>query len=90
MMRKKFTMVDNWILENQDLSLEEKFFLIALKKFDYKNCGEVFPSYKVLMEICSTKRREKISKLIKSLSEKGYIEKKTIKKVNHYYFKNMF
>ncbi|AYE33841.1 helix-turn-helix domain-containing protein [Clostridium septicum] len=90
MERKNFTVIDNWILESEDLNIEEKYFLIALKKFDHRNCGEVFPSYKSLMMICSTKRKAKISKLIKALVEKGYIEKKIIKRVNHYYFKKDF
>ncbi|AYE35183.1 helix-turn-helix domain-containing protein [Clostridium septicum] len=87
MNEKGYTVINNLIFEDDNLTLEEKYFLIVLKRFHYKDIGEIYPTYKVLMSLCSTKRRAKVSKLIKSLMSKDYIEVKKIKGCNCYYFK---
>ena len=69
----------NSIHTDNNLSLEEKYLLTILIKYHNVELGYAFPSYTVLMEECSTNRRAKISKILKSLVEKGYI---TIKKAN--------
>ena len=67
----------NSIHNDNKLSLEEKFLLTVLIKYHSCNLNYAYPPYEVLMTECSTTRKAKISKIVKSLSEKGYI---TIKK----------
>lgn len=67
----------NSIHNDNKLSLEEKFLLTILIKYHNPKLNYAYPSYEVLMAECSTNRKAKISKIVKSLSEKEYI---TIKK----------
>lgn len=67
----------NSIHNDNKLSLEEKFLLTILIKYHNHKLNYAYPSYEVLMAECSTNRKAKISKIVKSLSEKEYI---TIKK----------
>lgn len=78
-MTKDFLKSLNSIHTDKNLSLEEKYLLTILVKYHNVELGYAFPSYKVLMEECSTNRKAKISKILKSLVEKEYI---TIKKAN--------
>ena len=81
---ESYTKVPNILLLDENLTLEEKYFLIVLKSFDHKNSDIVFPTYKTIMKLCSTKRQEKISKLIKSLKEKRYLDISKVGKHNQY------
>lgn len=67
----------NSIHNDNKLSLEEKFLLTILIKYHNHKLNYAYPSYEVLMAECSTNRKAKISKIVKSLSQKEYI---TIKK----------
>ncbi|MEC1716996.1 DnaD domain protein [Schinkia azotoformans] len=72
---QKFTLVDNWILEDTAVfeTIHEKMVYIALKKFNFSNCGKVFPGMKRIAKMCmiseSTARRT-----LKQLKDKGLID----------------
>ena len=90
-MTKDYLKFRNAIKKDTELNLEEAYLLEVL--FDYYNtdCGYAFPPYELLMEDLKTKRRAKISKLLKSLVKKGYISiKKNGKKNNYYLLKYLF
>ncbi|MCD2502319.1 hypothetical protein LQE93_11060 [Clostridium sp. NSJ-145] len=81
-----FTRVSNMILNDSELNIYEKYFIIALKSFDYKNIGEVYPTYESLMALFGTKNRNTIASLIKSLKEKNYIITMKKNRANCYKF----
>ena len=90
-MTKDYLQFRNAIKKDKNLNLEEAYLLEVL--FDYYNVqlGYAFPSYEVLMEDLKTKRRAKISKILKSLAKKGYISiKKNGKKNTYYILKYLF
>ncbi|MDU2674047.1 MAG: helix-turn-helix domain-containing protein [Clostridium sp.] len=68
-----FTIIDNNILRDNNLNIYEKYFLVALKSFDHKGIGEVYPTYETLMRLIGTTKRNTVAKLIKSLKDKNYI-----------------
>lgn len=78
-MVKDFLKSLNSIHKDNNLSLEEKHLLTILIKYHNYDLGYAFPTYKNLLEECSTNRRAKISKIVKALSEKEYI---TVKKIS--------
>ena len=83
-MTKDYIKFRNAIKNDENLSLEEAYLLENI--FDYYNVdlGYAYPSYDILMKDLKTKRRAKISKLIKSLAKKGYIEIKKKSNKNTY------
>lgn len=78
----------NSIHNDNNLSLEEKFLLTLLIKYHNHELNYAYPSYEVLMTECSTNRKAKISKIVKSLSEKEYITIKKTKGNKSLYFLN--
>ncbi|EES49904.1 helix-turn-helix domain-containing protein [Clostridium botulinum] len=88
-MTKDYLKFRNAIKKDHNLSLEEGYMLEIL--FDYYNTsiGYAYPSYEVLMSDLKTKRKAKVSKLLKSLVKKGYIsiakkgKKNTYKMLKH-------
>ena len=74
----------NAIKKDEKLSLEESYLLELLFDYYNVNCGYAFPSYDVLMSDLKTKRRAKVSKLLKSLVKKGYILIQKVGKKNTY------
>ena len=68
-----FTIIDNNILRDDNLNIYEKYFLVALKSFDHKGIGEVYPTYETLMRLIGTTKRNTVANLIKSLKDKNYI-----------------
>lgn len=78
----------NSIHRDSNLTLEEKYLLTILIKYHNVTDGYSYPTYEVLLSECSTSRRSKISKMIKGLKEKGYIEVVKVKgNKSHYYIK---
>lgn len=78
----------NSIHRDSNLTLEEKHLLIILIKYHNVEEGYSYPTYENLLEECSTNRRSKISKIIKGLKAKGYIEVVKVKgNKSHYYIK---
>lgn len=84
-MTKDYLKFRNAVKKDNNLSLEESYMLEVL--FDYYNIsnGYAYPPYENLMADLKTKRRAKISKLLKSLVKKGYISIKKKGKKNIYY-----
>lgn len=78
----------NSIHNDNKLSLEEKFLLTILIKYHNYKLNYAYPPYEVLMTECSTKRKAKISKIIKDLVEKGYIKIKKSQGNKNLYFIN--
>jgi len=72
-MTKDYLKFRNAIKKDTNLSLEEGYMLELL--FDYHNTsfGYAYPGYEILMSDLKTKRKAKVSKLLKSLVRKGYI-----------------
>jgi len=83
-MTKDYLKFRNAIKKDQNLSLEESYMLELI--FDYYNtsCNYAYPSYEVLMSDLKTKRKAKVSKLLKSLVKKGYILITKVGKKNTY------
>ena len=81
-----FTIIDNNILRDNDLNIYEKYFLVALKSFDHKGTGEVYPTYETLMRLIGTTKRNTVANLIKSLRDKNYIIVMKKNRVNCYKF----
>lgn len=78
----------NSIHRDSNLILEEKHLLTILIKYHNVEEGYSYPTYENLLEECSTNRRSKISKIIKGLKAKGYIEVVKVKgNKSHYYIK---
>lgn len=78
----------NSIHRDSNLTLEEKHLLTILIKYNNVEEGYSYPTYENLLEECSTNRRSKISKIIKGLKAKGYIEVVKVKgNKSHYYIK---
>lgn len=72
-MKKDYMKFNNFILAEENLTLEEGYMLQVL--FQYHNIeeGYAYPTYAKLMKACKTNRQAKISKILKSLVAKGYI-----------------
>lgn len=83
-MTKDYLKFRNAIKKDTNLELEECYMLETL--FDYYNVsnGYAFPSYEVLMSDLKTKRKAKISKILKSLVKKSYISITKVGKKNTY------
>ena len=87
-MIKDFLKSLNAIHKDTVLTLEEKHLLTILIKYYNVDKGYSYPTYEILLKECSTKRRSKISKIIKGLKEKNYIEVIKVKgNKSHYYVK---
>lgn len=83
-MAKDYLKFRNAIKKDPNLSLEESYMLETL--FDYYNTslGYAYPGYDILMADLKTKRKAKVSKLLKSLVKKGYISITKVGKKNTY------
>lgn len=73
-MKKDYMAFNNFILKDENLTLEEGYMLQVL--FQYHNIqeGYAYPTYTTLMKACKTNRQAKISKILRSLVAKGYIK----------------
>ena len=73
-MKKDYLAFNNFILKEENLTLEESYMLQVL--FQYHNIkeGYAYPTYIRLMKALKTNRQAKISKILKSLVNKGYIK----------------
>ncbi|MDR3595074.1 helix-turn-helix domain-containing protein [Clostridium sp.] len=83
-MTKDYLKFRNAIKKDNNLTLEESYMLELI--FDYHNIsiGYAYPGYDILMADLKTKRKAKVSKLLKSLVKKGYISITKIGKKNTY------
>ena len=92
-MAKDYLKFRNAIKKDTNLSLEEGYMLELI--FDYYNTSYqyAYPGYDILMSDLKTKRKAKVSKLLKALVRKGYISitkrgKKNTYKLLKYLFLN--
>lgn len=78
---QNFTLVDNWILEDTEVfeTIHEKMVYIALKKFNFSNCGKVFPGMKRIAQMCMISEST-VRRALNQLKDKGLID--IIKRVN--------
>lgn len=83
-MKKDYMKFNNFILAEENLTLEEGYMLQVLFRFHNIECGYAYPTYTTLMKACKTNRQAKISKILKSLVTKGYIRIEKCKN-NRYY-----
>ena len=72
-MKKDYIAFNNFILSDENLTLEEGYMLQVLFQYHNIECGYAYPTYTTLMKACKTNRQAKISKILKSLVAKGYI-----------------
>ncbi|HEY8889316.1 MAG TPA: helix-turn-helix domain-containing protein [Clostridium sp.] len=80
-----YTVIDNDLLENEELSHMEILTLIYLIRFDNKLKGYAYPSLEVLKKLLGYSHIKYVIKIINSLVAKGYIRKETVKQRNHYF-----
>ena len=73
-MKKDYMKFNNFILAEENLTLEEGYMLQVLFQYYNTDCGYAYPTYAKLMKACKTNRQAKISKILKSLVAKGYIK----------------
>ena len=85
-MKKDYLAFNRFILTQENLSLEEGYMMNVLFQCHNETLGYAYPSYKALMKYCKTNRQAKVSKIIKSLADKGYITIQNHK--NNRYFIN--
>jgi hypothetical protein len=83
-MTKDYLKFRNAIKKDNNLSLEESYMLELIFDYHNVNCGYAYPSYEILMSDLKTKRKAKVSKLLKSLVAKGYISISKSGKKNTY------
>lgn len=67
------------ILDNKDLNIQEQSLLITLLSYYDNENGYCSPSYKQLIQRSKIKKDDTLIKTLKSLINKGFIRKETIK-----------
>ncbi|MGL5152969.1 MAG: helix-turn-helix domain-containing protein [Clostridium sp.] len=83
--RVQFTIVENMILDEVGLSSTEKLILIIIKSYINQKKKVAYPSYDQIGKRASIKSKSTIRAALKSLSEKGYLDKRETKgKGNEY------
>jgi hypothetical protein len=83
-MTKDYLKFRNAIKKDENLSLEECYMLELIYDYYNVNYGYAFPTYETLMADLKTKRKAKVSKLLKALVKKGYISITKVGKKNTY------
>lgn len=81
-----YTNIDNQILDNEELNIQEQSLLIALISYYNKEKGYAYPSYKQLMQRSKIKKDDTLIRIIKSLIDKGYVKKETLKGIGCKYY----
>lgn len=92
-MTKDYLKFRNAIKKDTNLSLEEGYMLELIYDYYNTSIGYAYPSYEILMSDLKTKRKAKVSKILKALVRKGYISitkhgKKNTYKLLKYLFLN--
>lgn len=72
-MKKDYLAFNNYIFKAENLTLEEGYMMNVLFQCHNIEEGYAYPPYKTLMKYCKTNRQAKVSKILKSLADKGYI-----------------
>lgn len=81
-----FTIINNKIFEDENLSIQEQSILIALISYYNENKGYSFPAYKQLKARCKINDNRTLNKNVNSLVVKGYLKKETLKGVGCKYY----
>ena len=68
-----YTNLNNEIIMDNNLKADEKMLFIGLVRYYNTKIAYAYPKYENLMDVLGTKRRSKVSNLLKSLVKKGYI-----------------
>lgn len=69
-----YTVSEKVVFLDEKLSIDEKAFLSGLWSLDGERLGVIEATYNDIMDLIKIRNRCKISKIISSLKEKGYIE----------------
>ncbi|PJI08320.1 MULTISPECIES: helix-turn-helix domain-containing protein [Clostridium] len=89
MQRQGFTFIYNNLLDNKNLSIQEQSLLIAVLSYYDEDKGYSSPNYRQLIQRSKIRKDNTIIKTIKSLINKGFIRKETVKgKGCKYYISN--
>lgn len=83
-MTKDYLKFRKAIKKDENLSLEEAYMLELIYDYYNTSIGYAYPGYEILMSDLKTKRKAKVSKLLKSLVKKGYISITKVGKKNTY------
>ncbi len=83
-MTKDYLKFRKAIKKDENLSLEEAYMLELIYDYYNTSIGYAYPGYEILMSDLKTKRKAKVSKLLKSLVKKGYITITKVGKKNTY------
>lgn len=81
-----YTLIDNEIFEDTVLNIQEQSLLITLISYFNIKKGYAYPSYENLMFRSKIKSKPTLLKTLKSLEEKGYFTKETIKGIGCKYY----
>ena len=79
----------NFIIDNKDLKAKEKLLLIAIFRYYNEEKGYSYPSKEKLKQICSFTNNRDYYKELKSLEDKGFITKETIKGIGCKFYINL-
>lgn len=83
-MTKDYLKFRNAIKKDTNLNLEEAYMLELIYDYYNTSIGYAYPGYETLMADLKTKRKAKVSKLLKALVKKGYISISKAGKKNTY------
>lgn len=84
-----YTILKNNILDNPILNMQEQSLLIAIISYYHKEKGYAYPSYEQLKLRSKIKDNRTLNKNIKTLIEKKFIEKETVKGIGCKYYVNL-
>lgn len=87
--QKGYTILQNNILDNPILNMQEQSLLIAIISYYHKEKGYAYPNYEQLKLRSKIKDNRTLNKNIKSLIEKKFIEKETLKGIGCKYYINL-
>lgn len=87
--QKGYTILQNNILDNPILNMQEQSLLIAIISYYHKEKGYAYPNYEQLKLRSKIKDNRTLNKNIKSLTEKKFIKKETLKGIGCKYYINL-
>jgi|GEM_PF-1638116 Tfp pilus assembly protein PilE len=81
-----YTVISNDLFDDENLNIQEQSLLIALISYYNQDKGYAYPSYKQLIKRSKIKKDDTVIKIVKSLTDKGYIKKETLKGIGCKYY----
>ena len=73
-----FTIINNTIFEDENLTVIERHALIVLIRFYRSDVGYAYPSYSSLKRYFNVKDNSSVASTLKALETKGYITRQSI------------